>query len=291
MLLSRQQRVTMRCAGSATANDNVMPRPVTRTQRSLSGLSPACQPAVQHHTPTHTRLHPQDSMPAPRQQQLRDTPPLDFGDVDRPPANPELAASRQKLSDVLDADYWRQLCPWLHVCDEQLLAGAATIQLPAARLCDLAAQIDHAGVAQAWIRCALQHTDLSLLPARAAAAAAGRSQTSAAAACLHLPAQPPPGRPRGAAVGGAPGCARRRRRVAAAPRLARVRAAGVRRGVCLHLRACFSKQQHSHATASRPAARYVSCLHAATPGAVILSNLPLQCVPPRPGCSSSRRRT
>lgn len=68
--------------------------------------------------------------------------------VDEPPERPELHASRQKLKDVCDPDYWRQLCPQLHVADPGVLGQIGPIQLPEDRLQDLSQQVNQAGVAQ-----------------------------------------------------------------------------------------------------------------------------------------------
>lgn len=67
---------------------------------------------------------------------------------DTPPQMPKLHTSRVKLQDVLKPSYWEQLCPGLHVTDEQFMAKVSSIQLPTTRLDDLKEQVNYAGVAQ-----------------------------------------------------------------------------------------------------------------------------------------------
>lgn len=64
---------------------------------------------------------------------------------DAPPAQPALVASQQRLRDVLTPDYWRQICPELHVGTN---APVPQIQLPAQRMRDLRGQVNSAAVAQ-----------------------------------------------------------------------------------------------------------------------------------------------
>lgn len=82
-------------------------------------------------------------------------------DPDVPSAAKHLHCSLQGQAQVLDADYWRQLCPALHVDDEALQKRSKPLSLSKVENGHIRRQVDTEGVAQASNRVAL---DVPALP-------------------------------------------------------------------------------------------------------------------------------